>query len=188
METTVFETHASTASTIERATFGLRFGAYIIDFVILVALAVVLAPLLGGILGSIAGASIGENAESAGMGGFLGMIIGSFVMIPVIYFIYYLIEGISGFTLGKLMLGVRVGAADGRKSGIGNLLIRYLIKSSGTILSIIALVLSISILGNIGTLISLALFVGCFFVLGEKRQAFHDMLSGTAVYRKNELS
>jgi hypothetical protein len=39
-------------------------------------------------------------------------------------------------------------------------------------------------LGNLGGLV---IFVGCFFVLGMKRQAFHDMIMGTAVYPKGAI-
>ena len=33
----------------------------------------------------------------------------------------------------------------------------------------------------------LVISIGCFFVLGESRQAFHDLAAGTAVFRRAGL-
>jgi len=42
-------------------------------------------------------------------------------------------------------------------------------------------------LGNLGSLAWLNILVGCFFTLGMKRQAFHDMIAHTAVYPKGAI-
>jgi hypothetical protein len=34
----------------------------------------------------------------------------------------------------------------------------------------------------------IAIFIGCFFVLGAAHQAFHDMIAKTAVYRRKQLA
>jgi uncharacterized RDD family membrane protein YckC len=34
----------------------------------------------------------------------------------------------------------------------------------------------------------LVIFVGCFLVLGDKRQALHDLGAATAVFRKADLA
>ncbi|MDQ1265881.1 MAG: hypothetical protein QG635_1033, partial [Bacteroidota bacterium] len=36
-------------------------------------------------------------------------------------------------------------------------------------------------------IVSLIMIIGCFFVLSEKRQAFHDMIAKTAVYYKENV-
>jgi hypothetical protein len=42
-------------------------------------------------------------------------------------------------------------------------------------------------LATLGNLAGLIFFVGCFFTLGMKRQAFHDMIAKTAVYPKGAI-
>lgn len=177
-----------------RSEFGIRTGAYLIDTVILFVLAFLLGPVIGGLLGASAAAALSQGVNSqdqqalAAIGGFREAIMGLAVSMPVICFIYFLIEGITGFTLGKLILGIRVGSKNGTKGDVSNLLVRFLLKSSGSFLSLLSMILSIPFLGTIGSLIGIAIFIGCFFVLGDKRQAFHDMLSKTAVYNKDELA
>jgi len=45
----------------------------------------------------------------------------------------------------------------------------------------------VAILGTIGGLASLAIFIGCFMVLGSEKQALHDMVGKTAVFNKADL-
>jgi uncharacterized RDD family membrane protein YckC len=193
----------TTTSTVERVGFGTRFGALLVDVVILIVLCLVLAPILGGFLGGLMGAAMGSTVDAAAgatsdeqaaavavgaaAGGIMGMIAGMILMVPFIYFVYYLIEGLTGVTLGKLILGIKVGSQDGTKAPVSALLTRYLIKSSGTLIQILAAFAGIAFLGTVGKLVALAIFVGCFFVLGKQKQSFHDMLSKTAVFKKGDL-
>jgi len=62
--------------------------------------------------------------------------------------------------------------------------VRALLKYSGTILALLAGVTSVAILGTIGSIAGLIIFIGCFFVLGDKRQAIHDLVAKTAVFKK----
>ncbi|MGL6022588.1 MAG: hypothetical protein ACRC0A_05740, partial [Chitinophagaceae bacterium] len=55
---------------------------------------------------------------------------------------------------------------------------RWVIKNVGGFVSLI------TFLSWIGYLYNFLIFIGCFFVLGERRQAFHDMWAKTAVFRK----
>ena len=47
--------------------------------------------------------------------------------------------------------------------------------------------LGIAFLSTVGGLLSLVIFIGCFFVLGSQKQAIHDMISKTAVFNKADL-
>jgi uncharacterized RDD family membrane protein YckC len=37
-------------------------------------------------------------------------------------------------------------------------------------------------------LVSLVFFFGCFAALGDKRQALHDIIGKTAVYKKSDIA
>ena len=78
---------------------------------------------------------------------------------------------------------IRIKAADGSDAGAGTLLTRAAIKYSHSLLSLLGLLTGIAILSKLGSLAGLVVFVGCFVVLGANRQALHDMLAKTAVYK-----
>ncbi len=173
----------------KRVGFGIRLGAYLIDFVIAGILASILSVLFAGVFASL-GAGVGsatgeEYGAAAGgiMGFFAGIMIGVTIAIPL----YFLMEAFLGYTLGKLILGIAIAKEDGTKGDVKDFFLRYAIKNSGTILALLGLV-TLSFIGTLGTLASFAILVGCFFVLGDKRQSFHDTLSKTAVFKKEDIA
>ena len=109
------------------------------------------------------------------------------VVLPLTYVVYYLIEGLTGITLGKLILGIKVANQDGTVAATGSLITRWAVKASGNILTLLGGILSISILGTIGGLLGLVIFIGCFFALGAKKQALHDLVAKTAVFKKSDI-
>jgi uncharacterized RDD family membrane protein YckC len=176
----------------QRIGFGKRLGALCLDIVICIVLAFVGGSAIGGMLGSLGGAAAwsgavpggGEEAAAAAavLGGMFGALVGFLAAYFLIWVVYFLIEGFTGYTLGKLILGIRVASADGVAAPVTKLLGRWAVKNSGTILAVLALFAGSRALSQLGNLAGLIIFVGCFFVLGTKRQAFHDMLMKTAVY------
>ena len=40
---------------------------------------------------------------------------------------------------------------------------------------------------TVGQVWGLVIFIGCFFVLGAKRQAIHDLIAKTAVFKKSDI-
>ena len=80
---------------------------------------------------------------------------------------------------------IRVKAADGSNAGAFKLLARAAVKYSFSLLNLLALLTGpISYEpSNLGSLAGLVIFVGCFFVLGQNRQAIHDLVAQTAVYK-----
>ena len=102
--------------------------------------------------------------------------------------LYSLIEAFVGASPGKMLLGLKVGAAAGRRAGLGRKLLRWFLK--GLIFLIVppfGLVESGIIIYPFLTL-SAVTFLGLFFVLGKSRQTLYDRLSGTAVFRAKDLS
>jgi len=174
-----------------RIVFGSRLGACVIDFVLVCIIAFVAGGPIGAMLGAGVGASMSHGDADAtkgmAMGGFIGLLLGIVVAAAVVGTIYFLIEGFTGWTFGKLILGIQVGSQDGTRASTGQLLGRYALKNCNFILSLLAAVTGISILKTFGFFGGIAIFIGCFFVLGAAKQAFHDMIAKTAVYKRTEL-
>jgi uncharacterized RDD family membrane protein YckC len=176
----------------QRIGFGKRLGALVLDFVLVCVLswagAATIGGMLGGLVGTSALSSLGagdENAAGAAAAmGLFGAIAGMFIAFALIGTVYFLIEGFTGYTLGKLILGIRIANEDGSAAGVGTLLGRYAVKNCNLLLSIIALLTGVHVLLTLGRLGGLIVLVGCFFALGVKKQALHDMIMHTAVYPK----
>ena len=178
----------------ERIGFGRRLGAYLLDIVV--------ALIGGGVIGMFAGAGLTalffasemnegmEEAEALGggvvalLGGFLGTIAG----MMLIFLFIMLLEAFTGQTVGKMILGIKNGDEDGAAAGSGKLITRAAIKYIGTILALVAGLTGVIMIGTIGQLLGFAVFIGFFFILGEKKQGFHDMIAKTAVYNKSDLA
>jgi hypothetical protein len=171
----------------DRIAFGSRLGALIIDFIIISTIAFIMGMMGlagGGVLGAATGAVVGDSANDALGGGLIGAIMGFVAGALLASFIYSLLEAFTGLTVGKLLLGIRVKNEDGTEGNTSLYLKRWAIKNINTLCGIAALVTGISFLSSIGGLCGLIIFIGCFFALGEKRQALHDTLAKTAVFRK----
>ena len=163
----------------ERVGFGKRLGSSALDFII--------SLLPGIILGIYAGAAIAaflldffydeaqlETIQAGFSGEIAATIIGLVASLAGIAFTsisFYVLEGFTGQTPGKMILGITVANMNGETATIDKLLLRAFIKIIG------------SFIGIIGFFI----FIGCFFVLGEKKQALHDIICKTAVYNKSDI-
>ncbi|HEY6059995.1 MAG TPA: RDD family protein [Gemmatimonadales bacterium] len=176
----------------QRIGFGKRFGALILDCILVFVLswlgAGTIGAMFGGTAASIAARSMAQAdttaVSMAVVGGIMGAVIGMVIAFVVIGTLYFLVEGFTGFTLGKLILGIRIANADGTAAGVPALLGRYLIKNCYYVLSLLGVVTGVGALGTLGTVGGLIIIVGCFFTLGTAKQAFHDMIMKTAVYPK----
>ena len=174
----------------QRIGFGKRLGALLLDVVVVCVLALILGSTLGAALGGLGGlvAMGGGEGEAAmamaAMGGALGTVLGTVFGAVIVWPVYFLIEGFTGYTAGKFMLGIRVASADGAAAPVGRLLGRVALKNIGTLLSLVAAFSGIQAFYYVGNIGALIIFVGCFFVLGVSRQAIHDRIMGTAVYPK----
>jgi len=173
-----------------RIGFGPRLGAYLIDFVFNAIVGSILGMALGATLVGIffgSQAATGSAEGDALMGGFgamLGGMIGTLAGIYLMSLVLFVMEGITGQTPGKMLLKIKNANQDGTAAAGGTLWVRALLKYSGTILALLAGVTSVAILGTIGSIAGLIIFIGCFFVLGDKRQAIHDLVAKTAVFKK----
>lgn len=165
-----------------RVGFGRRLGAFVIDFI--------LSYLLVSVVNSLffdekALESILENQNNLE---FVKPYLMDILSITfIITLLYYISEVFFGFSIGKLILKLRIASDDRTDSNTVNLLIRYLVKYSFPILALIAILIESQFLTYI-SIIGLLLFLfGSFFSLGATRQSLHDKISKTAVYYKENI-
>lgn len=172
----------------QRIGFGRRLGAYLIDFVFIAGLAFMLSSVMNDFLQNFVLMTDEEYEQAATLyKGFTDVMIAMSVASVIVSFLYNLLEGFTGYTLGKLMLGIQIGNQDGTFAAQNKLMLRYAIKNIGTIIGLIGIAISIKMVGTIGSIFGIVIVIGCFFTLGENKLALHDMIANTAVYRKNEL-
>ncbi|OGU17813.1 MAG: hypothetical protein A2X61_06045 [Ignavibacteria bacterium GWB2_35_12] len=105
----------------------------------------------------------------------------------ILTFMYYSLEVVLAATPGKIILGIQIANQDRTNASMLTLFMRFLLKHSNSILSLLAFVAAVKAFDFVGSIFGLAFVVGCFFVLASKRQGFHDMLAKTAVFRKIEV-
>ena len=180
-------------STNERIGFGTRLGAYLLDLLVIL--------IFGWLLGSIVGVELaqlffGEQIEQfnemsdqfdslefdfAGVINKALMISAGTSLITVVLFI---LEGAFGQSVGKMLLKIVNTNVDGTKADAGKLWLRSFLKYASTLLSLIAGIIGVSILGTIASIWWLVIFVGFFIALGDNKQTIHDMIAKTVVSRR----
>lgn len=164
-----------------RVGFGRRLGAFLIDYLIF-SLIITIALFVTGKM---------EEFMALGSSGTLDfdeiMAVSQSIspLVLTLSLIYYSLEAFIGATLGKLTLGIKIASADQTPAPIQKLLIRFLIKNVNYVLSAIGL--AIAFLGTIGSILGFGVFIGYFFIFGQKKQGFHDMIAGTAVYYNEDI-
>ncbi len=159
------------ATSTNYASFGARFLALIIDWIVISVLqSLVIVPILGLVGLSMAPALQNPDAiteeEAAGMFAGIMAAAGSMWIISIcISFLYFGIMEASKTqgTLGKMALGIKVADMDGNRISFGK-----------------------SVLRQIGKYISSAIMMIGYLLAAftEKKQALHDMIASTLVLKK----
>ncbi|MCX8051098.1 MAG: RDD family protein [Chlorobi bacterium] len=102
--------------------------------------------------------------------------------------VYSLFEIFAAASPGKMMLGIKIANADGTAATTQTLTTRWLVKTGlSSLLSIAGMLTGTAMLTTLSQVIGLVVFLGCFLVLGSNRQALHDMIAKTAVYRREHV-
>lgn len=101
--------------------------------------------------------------------------------------LYMLIEGFAGATPGKMILGLKIARPDGSPGDQALFLTRYLVKNSPSLLSLLAVTLNFNFLGQISTFVGMLVLFGALMMLSPERQALHDRIAHTAVFRRSDL-
>ncbi len=172
-----------------RATFGIRFAAFAIDFFIIF----IITSLLGYLLGYYS--EFIEKGFSAFMNPQFSKEIGK-NLAPinlVITIIYIAIEVSMATSIGKMILGLKIGSFNREEAEISQLIIRTSLKHFSIIFMIIPLVIkemtasSEMVIGYLNSAYGILFFISCLFAFGMKRQTVHDMIAKTAVYKKSNI-
>jgi uncharacterized RDD family membrane protein YckC len=181
----------------KRVGFGPRLLAVLIDGVIVGVVGLVVGATVGGMLGAGAGGALGNAingsagdtaAGGAALGAALGAVLGVMAALGGVVFLYGLIEAFTGASPGKMVLKLKVGHADGRRASVSTYATRWAVKYAGTLLGMLAVLPGLHLLGTLALPVAVVIFVGCFLVLGDKRQALHDIAARTAVFRTSDLT
>ncbi|GGZ90159.1 RDD family protein [Streptomyces echinoruber] len=155
------------------ASMGRRFGARLIDGLIIGAIYAVLT--VAGVAGSLGAAkdcdsnavdyqTCIDNVSSDFVAKF-GAVIGVVGLAGLLY--EWLMVGLLGRTLGKMAVGIRVVKADtGAKPGLGSAFLRWVIPAVG------------SVVCGIGQLV---VYLSPFWDKSGRQQGWHDKVAGTMV-------
>jgi putative ABC transport system ATP-binding protein len=193
LSSTEESTAAQSASTGRPlASAGRRFGAILLDGVVITFGGMILGMLLGGtILGMLgvgvvadAGATSEEMATVA-FGGFIGGLLGTIIGPYIASFIIMILECCTGITPGKLMLGMKVSNADGSDANLGSIVTRGLLKYQYTWVVIVGSFTGLDFLVAISGILSIVMFFGIFLIFGEGRQTLWDKIAKTTVAMKD---
>jgi uncharacterized RDD family membrane protein YckC len=164
-----------------RAGFWRRFAAFMIDIVLVAILAVLLGPRFiikpGTSLGLFEAFSI--DTETAAIAALLRLLYWTGAC-------YMTLEIFSTATLGKMLFGLRIGDQEGNKAKISQRLLRYLVKFSSMVIYVFGRIVKNEFIFSVSPLATLIIFIGFLLVLGGKKQALHDRIARTSVFRKGD--
>lgn len=155
---------------MERIGFGTRFLAGLIDAVIMIVTAAILGMFLG-----VGSAALSISVSPTGFS--IGMII--FALIPLAY---SYTEVLMSASPGKKALGLLIKNEDGSVTSPNILQKRWAVKYSSSLLRLAAAITTISFLSTLGSILGLIVFLGCFLVFMDPKQALHDKIAKTAVF------
>ncbi|MEV5884027.1 RDD family protein [Streptomyces sp. NPDC052020] len=158
------------------ASMGRRLGARLIDGVIIGIVYIVL--LIAGVAGSFGAAQdcdvnspAYESCVDDAAADMMGPLTAVFLILGIASLLYeWLMVGLVGATLGKMLLGMRVVKADtGQKTGLGSSFIRWIIPIVG------------SLACGIGQLL---VYLSPFWDKSGRQQGWHDKAASTMVVQR----
>lgn len=175
-----------------RVGFWPRLGAYFIDTILVMAVAALTASFFAGLFPQATAVAVAEATDPAKMPdekmrATMAATARFLISAPFVGVLYFLTEALGGWSVGKLLLGLRIGSASGRPAARGQLAGRFAIKASGSLLGALGIAAGLQAVNKTGTWVGVAVTLGFFLALGRARQALHDLPLGTAVFRKSDL-
>lgn len=174
-----------------RTGFGPRLGAYLLDIVFAAGLTFILLKIIPSFFEGLINWDAMGDEDYEGMQmifkGSTDTVLAFLTGSALVGFLYNIIEGFTGQTPGKMLLGLTIANQDGSKTSVEKLMARFALKNISSIFGLIGLAVTISALEITGQVLGFLILIGCFFVLGEAKLSFHDMIAKTAVFKKSEL-
>jgi uncharacterized RDD family membrane protein YckC len=169
-----------------RAGFGIRFASYLIDISPSIIFTIVLVGIVVTRLGSVIAGGDAQAAQEIAR-----RMEGEFVLYTYLLSFYsvglWTYEIFTGRTLGKHLLGLKVAGDNMEPAEPRRIAVRNILKLGPALLGLINIPLDSGWIGLVNGLAGLAFLVGCFAVLGDGRQAWHDMWADLGVYRVKDL-
>ena len=124
------------------------------------------------------------NMDTVSIFGFLA---GMVLSLPITAFLYTLIEGLTGASPAKMMFGIKIANEDGTKANRNTLIKRWAFRNGVLLIQILAAI-GLTFLSQVSLIYGLIIIVGCFMVLRDNKQSFHDSWSTTAVFKKSDIT
>jgi uncharacterized RDD family membrane protein YckC len=188
----ILDDSGASSSSPSRAGFGVRFGAFLIDglfmaiiiYIVGYIFAMVFIKSVEGVATS--GTPMTNEDAAVAVGGFMSMIMNMIWGLVIGSLLYTLVEGITGASPGKMILGLKIGTAQGGQAAMGSLLTRWALKNVNYICLFLLAATHVSIFGLISQIGSLFLLISCLMALRASKQALHDDIAGTAVFKKTD--
>ena len=170
----------------ERSGFGIRSAAGVLDGLLGVIVALLLAGTTGGWFAGRAVATLSIGSPDTLWRGPIPMIMGIFGSffygLPFALLLVLLSEALLDASPGKWLLRLRVVEVRGEPAPVGRRLLRWSVKCSGVWIMTLALVAGSLPLALAAVVAAVAVLAGSFMVTRSSRLAFHDRISGTAVW------
>ena len=131
--------------------------------------------------------ALSQGQEAAAHSGALDSLLRVTSFITSWSLLYMLIEGFTGASPGKMLFGLKIGTETGQIADSKSYFYRYLLKNSASLLGVFGKTTGVLLFTNVGNLMGMVIFFGCFMTILPHKQAIHDMVVKTAVYRKKDL-
>jgi len=173
-----------------------RLGVLLVDSCIILGIIYATMMVAGGTVGALCATlaglvshGLGASPEQAaiwavGLGG-LALVIAQVVAFITIYslsmVVFLVAEVTTGMTPAKRLFGLQIRRRDGTPATRPQILLRGLLQDGGAILWLAGFVFPPA--APVGLAWYWVSAAGCLMALGSRRQALHDRLSGTAVFR-----
>ncbi len=168
----------------QRVGFLTRAGAAILDGIAILILGSIVGVLFGG---ALAASLNSGNSDTAVLVGAIGTFFGAIIGIWLISFLNLLLEGFTGTSLGKIIVGIKIGNDKGIRAHVGQLWLRSGVKNIAIVCALLSILSHSKSFGQLGSILGLVVFLGFFATLGSDKKALHDWIAQTAVYHKKDL-
>jgi uncharacterized RDD family membrane protein YckC len=179
--------HQFNNTEIHRADFSTRLGAYLLDFLFMIIFISVLVFFIAVISINAINESASANGRDPVFDGILASFLSIIWSIIIGAALYALLEAFTGASLGKMVVGIKIGTQDAKTAPVGRYLVRALIKNFQFVLLILTAYTYDSVFLRLNDIYSVFFIVSCLVALGADRLALHDKMTGTAVYKKRDL-
>jgi uncharacterized RDD family membrane protein YckC len=164
-----------------RIGFGRRLGAFAIDLIVIWILTSI-AEFVTGVKGSADPSSLHHLSDLTRLMAGVGVVVSS------VQLLYCLIEGLTGASPGKMILKIQIRDASGAPAATGTLILRMVLKQVKVVATFLVALTGSQLLTVVGLAGGVIVAIGCILALGAARQALHDRIVHTAVYRAASLA